>query len=441
MTDFKKINSIHFFGIGGIGISAIARMFLFEGKKVSGSDISGSEIVEELKALGAKISIGQSVGDIPENTDLIVYSSAIPVADPKIFQEIKNLNVKSISYAEALGLVSSAKKTIAVSGTHGKTTVTAMIAKILTDAGLDPTLIIGSLIKDPLTGKKVNFVRGAGDYFIVEADEYQRSFLNLNPYILVITNIDLDHLDYYKDLSDIQSAFFELIAKTAKSGAVVTNFSNRNVSPALEAARALVLDYHSADISGLNLKFPGEHNRENARAALTVSDFLGISREKAIKSLNEFDGSWRRFEYLGKTPNGISVYDDYAHNPQKVRAVLAGAREIFPENRIIAVFQPHLYSRTKSLFSEFSNSFKDADEVIFLPIFPAREKFDQSISSEILSAEVALKFSDKTVRCVNEFEEAAEYLRKLSNKESVVITIGAGDVYKIGQSIISKEKI
>jgi UDP-N-acetylmuramate--alanine ligase len=442
--DFSKIKTVHFFGIGGIGLSAIARMFLLEGpsislgvnKKVSGSDVSDSEIISGLKELGAKISIGQSIADVPEGTDLIIYSGAITVADPRLFEEIKKLKIPSISYAEALGLISKDKKTIAVSGTHGKTTTTAMIAKILIDAGLEPSVIIGSLIKDPLSGKAVNFIKGEGKYLVVEADEYQRSFLNLQSHILVITNIDSDHLDYYKDLADIQSAFAELAAKVPRSGVVVTNFSNANISSVIETARASVLDYHSADISGLNLKFPGEHNRENARAALTVSDFLGVPRTKAIKSLNEFEGAWRRFEYLGKTKNGVSVYDDYAHNPQKVRAVLSGAREMFPKKRIVAVFQPHLYSRTKSLFEEFSNSFNDADEVIFLPIFPAREKFDPSISSEMLSSEVAKKFPGKTVRHMAKFEEAAEYLKKISNKEAVIMTIGAGDVYKIGQAII-----
>jgi UDP-N-acetylmuramate--alanine ligase len=434
--DFKKIKNVFFLGVGGIGLSAIARMFLLEGKNVSGSDVSDSEILNELKKLGAKISIGQSILDVPKGTDLVVYSGAIPVADPKLFGEIKKLKTPSISYAEALGLISRGKKTIAVSGTHGKTTTTAMIAKILIDAGFQPTVIIGSLIKDPITSKKVNFINGGGEYLIVEADEYQRSFLNLQPQILVVTNIDADHLDYYKDLADIQSAFAELAVKVPKNGVIVTNFSNANVVPAIDAARAPVLDYHSADIFGLALKFPGEHNRENARAALTVSDFLGVPREKAIESLNKFEGSWRRFEYLGKTPNGVSVYDDYAHNPQKVRAVLAGAREIFPKSRIVAVFQPHLYSRTKSLFLEFSNSFDDADEVIFLPIFPAREKFDPSISSEMLSSEVARKCPGKTVLHIGQFERVEDYLRNLSDQETVIITIGAGDVYKIASIIV-----
>ncbi len=446
LFDFKKIKRVYFFGIGGIGMSAIARMFLLRSPsetsrrvRVSGSDISDSEILNELRELGANISIGQSIAELPKNIDLIIYSAAISVADPELFKKIKKVKIPSISYAEALGVISEGKKTIAVSGTHGKTTTTAMIAKILIDAGTAPTVLIGSLVEDPKTGKQVNFIKGGSDYFLVEADEYQRSFLTLHPTVLVVTNIDVDHLDYYRDLADVQSAFVELAKKVPKDGAVVTDLNNPNVEPVLEAARAPVLDYASVDITGLVLKFPGEHNRENARVALTVSGFLGVPREKAIASLNKFKGAWRRFEYKGETANGALVYDDYAHNPQKVRAVLAGAREMFPKKRIVAVFQPHLYSRTKTLLTEFSKSFADADEVIFLPIFPAREKFDPSISSEMLAVEIKKLNTEKSVRYIVLFEETVDYLEKNADKNSVILTIGAGDVYKIAETIVKKK--
>ncbi|MDO8482940.1 MAG: UDP-N-acetylmuramate--L-alanine ligase [bacterium] len=434
--NFSKIKSVHFIGIGGIGMSAIARMFLLEGKKISGSDISDSELLNELRELGARIVIGQSITGVPKDIDLIIYSAAIPVADPELFKVIKKCGAPSISYAEALGVISEGKKTIAVSGTHGKTTTTAMIAKILIDAGLSPTVLIGSLIEDPKTDKQTNFIKGSSEYFLVEADEYQRSFLTLWPSVLVVTNIDADHLDYYHDLSDVQSAFVELAKKVPKDGAIVTDLKNPNVEPVLEVARTPVLDYSSVDITGLALKFPGEHNRQNARAALTVSGFLGVSQEKAVASLNTFKGAWRRFEYKGETANGALVYDDYAHNPQKVRAVLAGAREMFPNKRIVAVFQPHLYSRTKTLLAEFTKSFGDADEIVFLPIFPAREKFDPTISSEILFKKIAEAESKRAMRHIATFDEVVDYLKKTTGKDDVIFTIGAGDVYRIVPALL-----
>ena len=437
MMDFSKIKTVHFVGIGGIGMSAIARMFLLGQVRVTGSDIADSEILSELRELGAEITIGQSLEQIPKDSELIIYTAAIAVAEPALFAEVKKLPIPSLSYAEALGLMSEGKKTIAVSGTHGKTTTTAMIAKILIDAGLQPTVLIGSLIEDPKTGKPVNFIKGSGDYFVVEADEYQRSFLTLSPYVLVVTNIDVDHLDYYRDLSDIQGAFAELAGKVSANGAVVTGFSKENVKPVIDAARVPVLDYDSADIEGLAMAFPGEHNRENARVAITVSGFLGVPIEKAVASLNSFKGAWRRFEYKGKMANGALVYDDYAHNPQKVRAVLAGAREMFPGKKIIAVFQPHLYSRTKTLLAEFAKSFGDADEVVFLPIFPAREKFDPTISAEILLKKVREISPKKNLHYIAGFEEVVAYLNKSTGKTSVIFTVGAGDVYKLVPKLLS----
>lgn len=456
--DFSKIESVHFIGIGGIGTSAIARMFLLEGKKVSGSDIADSEILGELQRLGADISIGQFPKGLAfgtkakplGNAELVIYSAAIQVADPKLFKQIKALNIPSLSYAEALGEISRGKKTIAISGTHGKTTTTAMIAKILIDAGLSPTVIVGSLISAPTTpprneapllvqeGRRTNYIHGSSDLFLVEADEYQRSFLELSPKVLVVTNIDADHLDYYRNLADVQSAFVELANKVPKDGAIVTDFDNPNVEPLAKSTRATMLDYNSANTDGLKLKFPGEHNRQNARAALIVAGFFGVPREKAIASLNSFEGAWRRFEYKGETASGALVYDDYAHNPQKVRAVLAGARELFPNKKIIAVFQPHLYSRTKTLFTEFSRSFADADEVILVPIFPAREKFDQTISSEMLLKKITETSPDKMLRYIVTFDETADYLKKIADKNTVALTIGAGDVYKIAEQIIQK---
>ena len=430
-VNLSEIKQAHFFGVGGIGLSAIARMFLAEGKRVSGSDVAGSALIDDLRKLGAAFTAGQDVSDIPTGTDLVVYSTAIEVADPAFHKKLRTSSIPAISYAEALSLVSKDKFTIAVSGTHGKTTTTAMTAKILMDAGMDPTVIIGSLLKETNS----NFVAGKSRYLVVEVDEYQRKFLEVTPRILVITNIDEDHLDYFRDIGDIQEAFAALVARVPEDGAIVTNLSLQNVTPVLSAARASVLDYGSLLLKDLRLKFPGEHNRQNARAALTVAAFLGVPQEQALHSLSEFSGTWRRFEYLGKTKNGALVYDDYAHNPQKVAALLSGAREMFPKNRIVAVFQPHLYSRTKTLFDDFASSFNDADEIMLLPIFAARERFDGSINSEQLAEAIQKGYQNKKVKTFKSFEEIAASLKEAS-KDTVIFTIGAGDIYKLAGPLI-----
>ena len=449
--DLKKFKKIHFVGIGGIGVSAIARMMLAEGKKISGSDFTDSELVEGLRKLGAKITIGQEISDIPKDTDLIIYSTAIEVADKEFYKKLKKLKIPSISYAEALSLVSKDKFTIAISGTHGKTTTTGMVAKILMDAGLEPTVIIGSLMnvegekgqtsngKRGLTLGRTNFVAGKGKHLVVEVDEYQRKFLSVFPQILVINNIDEDHLDYFKDLADIQEAFSEFAGRVPKDGFIVTDFSHQNVTPAVSSARATMIDYKPISITGLKMKFPGEHNRQNARAALAVASVLGIDLKKAIESLNNFSGTWRRFEYLGKTKKGALVYDDYAHNPQKVKAVLSGTKEFYPKERIIAVFQPHLYSRTKTLLPDFAKSFGEADMVILAPIFPAREAPDPAISSEILADLVKKNYPDKKVKHISTFEEIADFLNKEGKNGDIILTIGAGDVYKIAHMVVNSK--
>ncbi|HEY9584474.1 MAG TPA: Mur ligase family protein [Candidatus Paceibacterota bacterium] len=434
ITLLNRAKKLYFVGIGGIGVSAIASMTLAEGKQIFGSDFTDSELIQNLRTKGAKISIGQDINDIPKDTDFIIYSTAIKVADPDFYDKLKTLPIPSISYAEALSIISQGKFTIAISGTHGKTTTTGMIAKILMDAGFDPSVIIGSIFKETNS----NFVIGKSGYLVVEVDEYQRKFLTIFPKILVVNNIDEDHLDYFKDLADIQGAFAEFTARVPTDGVVITDFSHKNIGPIVRATKAIMIDYNSVPIDDLNMKFPGEHNRSNARAALAVACALGIDLKKAIESLNEFTGTWRRFEYLGKTKNGALVYDDYAHNPQKLQAVLSGAREFFPKERLIAVFQPHLYSRTKTLLKELSKSFVDADLIVLAPIFPAREAPDLTISSDILADELRAKHPGKVIKSLKTFEELSTFLNQEGRKGDVILTIGAGDIYKVAEKIVAR---
>lgn len=429
-ADISEVNKPFFLGIGGIGISAIARMFLLEGKKVQGSDMNDSEIIGELRKAGAEIRIGQSADLVPNDTDLVVYTIAIKKYNPELLKEIAKRGVPMVSYPEMLGMISKSKYTIAISGTHGKTTTTAMIAKILMDAGFDPTVIVGSLLKESHS----NFIAGKGKYLVVEACEYERSFLNIHPTIAVITNIDNDHLDYYKDISEITKAFSEFIARIPKNGYAILNDQDKNSAKATGKFSGKSVDYGEFR-EDFHLKIPGRHNKENAAAALAVSHVLGIDKKKAMKSLEEFAGTWRRFEYKGKTEDGIIVYDDYGHHPTEIRATLSGARELYPKEKITVVFQPHLYSRTKLLLEDFARAFHDADRVIVLPIYAAREENDPSVSSEVL-AEKIKKNSVEAVPAAD-FTSAEKSLRGLLKAGEILITLGAGEANKVGDALIS----
>ncbi len=424
--DLAHIKHIHFIGIGGIGMSALARMFLFEGKTVSGSDTSRSVITDDLEKNGVKIFYTQTADNISSDVDLVVYTIAISKENPELSSAIER-GIFTHTYSEMLGVVSKEKFTIAVSGTHGKTTTTAMIAKILIDAGLDPTVIVGSLLSD----QKSNFVAGKSKYFVVEACEYKRSFLNLHPNILAITNIEEDHLDYYKDIKDIQSAFRELAGKIGPKDFLVCNPNDKNLPEVVSGLSVNVCDYTNID-SKISLIIPGEHNKKNARLAVTVALILGVSEEDAIKSLASFNGTWRRFEYKGKTKKGAMVYDDYAHHPTEVRATLSSAREMFPDKKIIVIFQPHLYSRTKDHLKDFGSAFSGADSVFCMPIYAAREPFDPSISSEILVKEIEKNTSG--LASFITFDDAKNVIESAGDSD-VIFLMGAGDINKVADTL------
>ncbi len=408
----------------------VARMMFLNGKKVSGSDTTQSGITDELKKIGIKIIIGQGADLVPNNTDLVIYSPAITVYDPKLINTLEKRKIKSITYPEALHEISKDKYTIAVSGTHGKTTTTAMISKVMVDAGLNPTVIVGSILKD----QNSNFIAGDSKYFIVEACEYRKSFLNIKPTVALITNIDNDHLDFYKDINDIQNAFVEFISQVEKDGHVITDIKNKTITPVLKGLKSNIIDSKKSLNNKLKLKVPGKHNRENASLVMALGNVLGIDSKKVIKSLKDFSGTWRRFEYKGKTKNGVLVYDDYAHHPTEIKATLQGAREFFGKKKIFIVFQPHLYSRTKLLLNDFATAFKGIDEVLVAPIYAAREKPDVSINSGILVKAI----KNTKASSFNNFSDIENYLSKNLKKGSVLITIGAGDIYKIGENILSK---
>ncbi len=408
--DLTTIKKPYFLGIGGIGVSAIARMMMHEGKQVAGSDSADSELIGELRKAGADITIGNDINHIPAGTDLVVYSIAVPRFAGDFFASVQAAFPNVLSYPEVLSIVSKDKYTIAIAGTHGKTTTTAMVAKILMDAGFDPTVIVGSILKDA----KTNFIAGKSKYLVVEACEYCRSFLEINPTVIGITTIDDDHLDYYKDHADIVSAFEEFKAKVAKDGKVFE--SGDEFDPTLK------------------LKIPGDHNRKNANLALKIAEYLGIPKDKARESVENFAGTWRRFEYKGKTASGALVYDDYGHHPTEIAATLQGARELYPDKKITVIFQPHLYSRTKILFNDFVSALAKADNVIIAPIYFAREEPDPTVSSEMLAEKI--KEINPNTLYLETFEDIKKHIESSATENDVILVMGAGDITEVSDLLV-----
>ncbi len=437
--DLSKIKNVHFIGIGGIGISAIARMMLHDDKNVTGQDMQEGEVVRELRKIGVDVIIGQSYENIPKDVDLIVYTIAIDNYDPELAEKIKNQDKIPVrSYPQMLGEITKNKYTIAICGTHGKTTTTGMIAKVLCDANKKPTVIIGSLLAG-----KTNFISGEGDLFVVEACEYRRSFLNINPKILVVTNIDEDHLDYYKDIEDIKDAFREMAMKVPIDGFVVCNPNDPNITDVLKNINAQVINYHDFFDDHLKLKIPGIHNRKDAAAAQAVANILEISKEDSQKSVAQFPGTWRRFEHKGEIKERAQVYDDYAHHPTEISATLEGFRELYPKEagwNITVIFQPHLFSRTKLLLNEFAQSFVLADNILLLPIYYAREEDDGTISSKILSYEINKFQNNQNSQAFNSFEEAEKALKqRVFTDKDIIVTMGAGEAFKIGDDLLKSQ--
>lgn len=432
IDNFNNFKKIYFAGVGGIGISAVARLMMSEGKEVWGSDMAASTVTSELEKIGLKFQVGQNIDQIPRDIDLVIYSIALDELDPLFMKNMKEKFSNHLSYPESLAIISKNKKTIAVTGTHGKTTTTSMIATAMKDLGFDPTVIVGSLLKE----WNSNFLPGSGEYFVVEGCEYRKSFLNLHPYILVINNIEEDHLDYYKNLANIRSAFRELAERVPSDGYIITDLSNPNVAEVVEGLNCRVVDYRDADIDGVSLvRMPGDHNRSNAKVAMSVLSALGADKSAVKNSLSNFSGVWRRFEYIGRMATGALVYDDYAHHPTEIKAFLRGARGAFVGKKIIAIFQPHLFSRTKDFMEEFSKSFENADEVIILPIYKAREIDNGEVSSGMLVEKI--RATGKRVELITTFKEVIEYLKSKTHENTIVTTIGAGETNLLAEQLVS----
>lgn len=416
-------------GIGGVGMSALAQLFVSRGNVVSGSDRGTSPTTELLEKKGVVVAIGQHAENVPEGVDMVVYSDAVPEDNPERVYAREH-GICEVSYFKALGEVSHGMRSVAVAGTHGKTTTTALLTKILKDGGENPTAIIGSLV--PEFGS--NFVQG-GELFVVEACEYHDHLLELSPEVLVITNLEWDHTDWFKTFEDMQSVFRKAIERVPENGVIVTDPQDSNIAPLLVAAKAKVVDYTKEVVPELQLI--GSFNEMNARAAKAAAKCVAqVSEEVSSVALSQFKGTWRRFEKKGETETGAVVYDDYAHHPTAIRETLEAVRAKFREERIVVAFHPHLYSRTHDLMDEFAGSFGAADEVVVAPIYAAREEPISGVTAETL----AEKIMEKGVRAVGveTLEEVFEKLKALDSENTVIITMGAGDVYTVAEQLVAK---
>lgn len=435
---FKRV---HFIGIGGIGVSALARFFLHQGVKVSGSDLNSSEITEGLKKNRAKIFIGpHHFRNIPPKTDLVIYTAAVKKDNPELKEAGKH-GIKCKTYSQALGDLTKKYFTIAVSGTHGKSTTTAMISLILIKAGFDPTVIIGTKLKE---FGNVNFRSGKSKYLVIEADEWNASFLDYWPKIIVLTNIEKEHLDYYKNLGHILKTFKKYVSHLPPDGTLVANSDNKNIRKIIQNAKFKIQKYNSKfKVKGLNLKIPGKHNLMNAFAAIAVARSLNISDKISVNALNNFKGTWRRFETIGKL-NGAILISDYAHHPTEIKATLAAGRQMYPKKEIWCVFQPHQYQRTKYLFKDFVRAFDSADKILLLDIYEvagreesaSRRTIGRRVSSQKLSTDI--KKHGKDARYFGDFNEVVKFLKKNADKNKVIFLMGAGDIWRMAKELKNK---
>lgn len=444
---------VHFIGIGGISMSGLAEILLLRGYKVSGSDMHASSLTEKLSSLGAEIYIGHNEANL-KNVDIVIYTAAIPDSNPEIAYSKAN-NIPMYTRAEFLGAIMKGHKyNIAISGTHGKTTTTSMMSHITLAEKLDPTILVGGEL-DVING---NVRTGKSEYFLTEACEYKASFLSFYPYIGVILNIDADHLDFYKDIDDIENTFKKFVTLIPKDGYVVTNADDSRCLSATASAACNVVTFgtEAGDVRAKNITFdekgcasfevykdgtspfkvklnvPGKHNVLNALAAISSALILNISNEAIIGGLHNFGGTHRRFEYKG-TKNGVVIIDDYAHHPTEIKATLA-AVENYPHNKVYCVFQPHTYSRTISLFDEFANAFNGIDKLVLADIYAAREVDTGIVSSEALARAIVKNGVD----CINlhSFEEIVAYFEKELKPGDLLLTVGAGNVYEIGEMLL-----
>lgn len=460
MTDLSNIKTVHCIGIGGIGLSAVADILLSKGYTVTGSDMNVNEKVEHFIDEGVKVYHGHSAGNV-ENADLVVYSNAIGRDNPELVRA-REKGIPCITRAQMLGrLMQEHKHSIAIAGTHGKTTTTSMISLILKHADMDPTILVGGNLEE--IGGNVRV--GHGDFFVTEACEYMDSFLQFRPMIEIILNIDSDHLDYFKDIDHIVKSFNDFADLVPEDGMIFAYDANPFVKEVISGRKNVITyglnetcDFYAADIEfddlgqpsftclhhgeelfKVHLAVPGEHNVLNALVSTACTYTLGIDLSVIKKTLEKYTGTERRFDVTGVTSDGVKVIDDYAHHPTEIKATLKAAKKM-KHNNIWCIFQPHTYTRTIALFDEFVGAFGDADKVVFAEIYAAREKNIYKISSKKLMQAFKEKNPGHPVYYFDEFEDIAKFVYGNAEPGDLVLTVGAGDVYKIGEMILDLDK-
>lgn len=449
-----KHKKVHFIGIGGISMSGLAEILLKNGYTVSGSDMKNSNIIEKLRNKGAKIYIGHSSDNI-QDSDLVVYTAAISQDNPELQKAIE-LNIPMMDRAEFLGeIMLGHKYNVAVAGTHGKTTTTSMIAHIVIEEQVDPTILVGGEL-DIIQG---NVLAGNSDYFVTEACEYKESFLKFHPYIGIILNVDADHLDFYRDINHIKDTFNKFIDIIPEDGFLVCNSDDKNVNNILDGHKCNIMtygikngEYAAKNITynslgcgsydlykkdeflfSINLSVPGEHNVLNSLAAVCTSLALNISKDSIIKGLSNFKGTHRRFEFKG-SKNGVSVIDDYAHHPTEILATLNACKN-YPHKDLYVVFQPHTYTRTITLFDDFVKTFNGVNNLLLADIYAAREKNTGIVSS--LKLGDAIRLTGVNAINYHSFNEIVDYLKSNAKDGDLIITIGAGDVNLVGEMYLA----
>jgi len=454
---FSSIKKLHFVGIGGIGMSGIAEILIDQGFAVTGSDKAASDNTERLTSLGAKVFVGHDAKNVRDDVDVLVYSSAVGPDNPEIVEALKR-KIPVIRRAEMLAEVMRLKYGIGVAGTHGKTTTTSMISLVLMEGGIDPTVIVGGRLHG-LAGSNARL--GKGEFIVVEADEFDRSFLSITPTIAVLTTLETDHLDCYRDLEDIKGAFIQFALKVPFYGFVVLCLDEPALQDIMPKIKKKITTYglnrqadlqavdivhkentstflvvrEGKDLGTVTLQIPGKHNIQNALAAIAVGLQLNMPFGKVKSGIEKFAGVFRRWELKAEV-DGITVIDDYAHHPTEIKATLAAAKAGW-RRRVVCVFQPHLYSRTRDFYEEFGRAFFNADVLVLTDVYPAREEPIQGITGELI-ANTAKEFGHKQVHYVQDKKDIPDFLMQIKHKGDIIITMGAGDIWRHGESFIAR---
>ncbi len=449
---------VHFIGIGGISMSALALVMMQKGFRVTGSDLHLTPMITHLESKGAQVFLSHRAENVG-GANLVVYTAAVQQDNPER-AAAAHAGIPMVERPVLLGLIMDEfPYPIAISGTHGKTTVTSMLSHILIESGCDPTIMVGGEL-DKIGG---NLRTGAGEYFLAEACEYHRSFLSFRPFGVTVLNVEPDHLDYFKDKDDYESAYEAFVSLVPSSGYVVALWDDIDVQKVVSKARCRIISYGLANadamlravdvqyagglpcylleicgepICRVCLRVAGRHNLLNSLAALANAYALGLDMSVACRGIEDYEGVKRRLEYKGEVA-GVAIYDDYAHHPTEIMASLSAARDIC-DGRLICIFQPHTYSRTFSFFDDFASAFGDADEVILADIYAAREKDEGIVSSSDLA--ISIRECGRNAIYLPTFEKISSYAQRAATKGDMIITMGAGDIFKAGEIILNNSK-